>query len=60
MQHIGHPQYKPPSRYNDLALLGLEKEVEFSKYVKPICLNSNQGLNPKEQIATGWGKIATG
>lgn len=58
VQHVVHQGYKPPSRYNDIALFGLETDVEFSKYIKPICLNSNKLLNPKTQIATGWGRTS--
>lgn len=60
IEHVLHPEYKPPAQYNDIALFLLEKEVEFSKYVRPICLNSDPLINPTVQIATGWGQIYTG
>lgn len=60
VQHVVHQHYKPPSRYNDIALFRLEYEVHFSESIKPICLNSDQLLNPETQIATGWGRTATG
>lgn len=60
IQHVLHPDYKPTERYNDIALLLLESNVEFSKYVRPACLNTDQSLNPPELIATGWGRTATG
>lgn len=52
-QHIIHPDYKPPSMYNDIALFKVSTEVKFSSSVRPICLNWDPLLNPKEQIAIG-------
>ncbi|KAJ8674218.1 hypothetical protein QAD02_005480 [Eretmocerus hayati] len=40
--------------YNDIALLKLKKDVEFSKTVQPICLPSSPQINAKLK-ATGWG-----
>lgn len=60
VQHVAHHGYRPASRYYDVALLRLEKHVKFSENVKPICLNSNQLLNPRTQIATSWGRASTG
>lgn len=60
VEHVLHPDYKPPSVYNDIALFRLETEVEFSDYVKPICLNADPTLNISVQVATGWGRIGTG
>ncbi|XP_060835014.1 serine protease snake-like isoform X3 [Rhopalosiphum padi] len=59
VQHVIHPGYKPPSLYNDIALFRLERDVEFSDAVRPICLNSNPNLTPLKQILTGWGRIST-
>lgn len=59
-KYVLHPDYESPSHYNDLALFLLEKDVEFSRYVRPICLNSDPLINPTVQVATGWGQIATG
>ncbi|XP_022170994.1 venom protease-like isoform X2 [Myzus persicae] len=59
VEHIIHPDYKPPLLYNDIALFRLEREVEFSEKVRPICLNSDPYLTPIKQIVTGWGRIST-
>ncbi|CAH1723029.1 unnamed protein product [Aphis gossypii] len=59
VQHVIHPNYKPPSLYNDIALFRLERDVEFSDTVRPICLNSDPSLTPLKQILTGWGRIST-
>lgn len=55
-ERIKHPDYKPPSYYNDIALFHLEKDVEFSPYIRPICLNTDQLLKPSLAVATGWGQ----
>lgn len=60
IEHILHPEYEPPAQYNDIGLFLLEKDVEFSKFIRPICLNSDPLINPTVQIATGWGQIYTG
>jgi transmembrane protease serine 9 len=60
VQHVIHPDYKPPSLYNDIALFQLERNVEFSDAVRPICLNSDPSVTPLQQILTGWGRILTG
>ncbi|CAI6366349.1 unnamed protein product [Macrosiphum euphorbiae] len=57
--HIIHPDYNPPSLYNDIALFRLERNVVFSEKVRPICLNTDPNLTPPKQIATGWGRIST-
>jgi len=49
VEHIIHPDYKPPSLYNDKALFRLERDVEFSEEVRPLCLNSNPSLTPTKQ-----------
>lgn len=59
-QRIIHPNYKKPSSYNDIALFRLEQNVEFSEYVRPLCLNTDQSLNPPLMAATGWGKTNYG
>jgi len=55
-KRIVHPNYKRPISYNDIALLRLEQIVEFSEFVRPLCLNTDQSLDPSLVVATGWGK----
>lgn len=50
-----HPQYTPPSRYHDIALIQLNQTVRYTAYVKPACLHSDFEL-PSDLLATGWGK----
>ncbi|XP_060870189.1 venom protease-like isoform X2 [Metopolophium dirhodum] len=51
-ERIIHPNYKSRSLYNDIALFRLERDVHFSAYVRPICLNTDNTLTPPAIIAT--------
>ncbi|XP_073959923.1 tryptase beta-2-like [Choristoneura fumiferana] len=59
---IVHPQYAPPKKYNDIAIIELVEEVlEFTELVQPACLwtkfdTSSLGL---EATLTGWGVVDT-
>lgn len=55
-----HPYYKPPARYNDIALIKLDRPVKFNDYIKPICLETNENLNNTFPVATGWGQVGFG
>lgn len=53
-----HPEYNPSTGSNDMAVLRLDKRVEFAQHVKPICV-TNEDPKPNEKcITTGWGKQA--
>jgi secreted trypsin-like serine protease len=51
-----HPDYKPPSHYNDVALLKLKKTVLFNLYIKPACVHTEEKLPNSLIQAIGWGK----
>lgn len=53
---ITHPDYNFPLRYNDIALLKLNKNVRFTEYVRPACLYTNPYVEQTQSIATGYGK----
>lgn len=55
---IVHPNYKPPEKYYDIALIELETTVNFTKYVHPACLNTKPAADIKNNIftVTGWGE----
>lgn len=57
-----HPNYSPPKQYNDIAVIQLKKEVEFTKHVQPACLWSNPDTSKlgNNFVATGWGIVDTG
>jgi hypothetical protein len=57
---IQHPQYKPPAKYNDVALLKLDREVEFTEFIRPACLFKTDTFHINKTVATGWGRIDYG
>lgn len=56
-QIIRHPDYKPPAKYNDIALLKLDRRVEFNEFIRPACLYTSNTFEVTKTVATGWGKI---
>ncbi|XP_045482161.1 serine protease snake-like isoform X2 [Harmonia axyridis] len=56
VERISHPNYSSTSKYNDIALLKLDKPVQFSENVLPICLSTSASDINQKLIATGWGK----
>ncbi|KAJ8932159.1 hypothetical protein NQ314_014885, partial [Rhamnusium bicolor] len=61
--HI-HPDYEPLSSDADIAVLVLSESVQFTKYIRPLCLWSGRsGINAvvgKEGTVVGWGKDENG
>lgn len=57
---IVHPNYKPPSMYNDIGLYRLNTPVKFSRFIFPVCLNSETKLNTEQAVAIGWGRTDSG
>lgn len=59
-QSFIHGGYKPPSTYNDIALIELEESVDFSKSIKPACLHSQLMIPETYSIqAVVWGSYDT-
>lgn len=56
-QKIRHPEYKPPSQYNDIALLQLNKAANLNTYARPACLYIKPSMSATFAVASGWGKI---
>ncbi|XP_066248691.1 phenoloxidase-activating factor 3-like [Euwallacea similis] len=59
---IKHQSFSTSTTRNDIALIKVEKDIVYSKYVQPICLPSNSfSLQEKEHFfITGWGRTETG
>ena len=55
-----HPKFhdvKIGSPLNDVALLKLERKVNFSSTLRPICLNTELDLKRENVTASGWGLL---
>uniref|UniRef100_A0A1A9VFY2 CLIP domain-containing serine protease n=1 Tax=Glossina austeni TaxID=7395 RepID=A0A1A9VFY2_GLOAU len=61
---IVHPKYTVRSTSNDVALVRLDRKVEFKTHIKPICLPTTQRsieVNTNEKIfVAGWGATEAG
>lgn len=56
-----HPNYKKPVVYDDIALVQLNRKVQFTPYVRPICLPSRaEGKSIAKLTATGYGRTEYG
>uniref|UniRef100_A0A2A4K236 Peptidase S1 domain-containing protein n=1 Tax=Heliothis virescens TaxID=7102 RepID=A0A2A4K236_HELVI len=55
---IKHPEYRPPIKYNDIALLETEKPMVLDQFVLPACLDVGDTTNDEKVLATGWGLTA--
>ncbi|XP_062545259.1 CLIP domain-containing serine protease B15-like [Armigeres subalbatus] len=63
---IVHPKYNKtvPNKVHDITLLRLTEDVEFSKYVRPICLPFENAIrempiDDEDFTVTGWGQTET-
>ncbi|XP_071055536.1 venom protease-like [Onthophagus taurus] len=56
-----YPEYRPDSKYHDIGLIRLKKNVEFSTYIKPACIYVPKELPKNESfVAAGWGRVYFG
>lgn len=54
-----HPSFRNGSLWNDIALLKLDRKVEFRPNIESICLpQTTEIFDGQECVATGWGKNA--
>ncbi len=61
-QIINHPNYGSPPFDNDIALVQLSSSVNFSNYIRPVCLAAVNStfVTGTESWVTGWGKLQHG
>ncbi|KAF5293472.1 hypothetical protein FQA39_LY02957 [Lamprigera yunnana] len=52
---IVHEDYRPPISWNDVALIDLVTEVEFTDFIRPIKLESRNIIGGETVTASGWG-----
>ena len=62
MQQTVHPSRVKSSRENDIAIVTLDREVEVSKFVRPICIGDlKTPVQPGDKVVvTGWGMTEAG
>ncbi|XP_048029653.1 serine protease 27-like [Megalobrama amblycephala] len=60
-QIITHPNYNSDTIDNDIALVQLSSSVNFTDYIKPVCLAAAGSVFSAgtESWATGWGRLQT-
>lgn len=63
-EKITHENYNPKSlnQHNDIALLRLSREVEYTKFIRPICLPFGDDFKSDKLIGktlsvSGWGNL---
>ncbi|CAH0399368.1 unnamed protein product [Chilo suppressalis] len=58
---INHPDYRPPKKYNDIALIELEPGLFITSFIQPACLLaiSDDRLVGSKAVMTGWGVVET-
>lgn len=55
--YVFHPEFDNPMYTNDLALLRLDREVQYNDYIRPICLPTTPELRssvPKFLVMPAW------
>jgi len=59
---ILHPAYDDRTSANDIAILKLQKNLEFNRYVQPACLPAEDYAYPpgEDVIISGWGALTEG
>ncbi|XP_053698609.1 serine protease snake-like [Sabethes cyaneus] len=59
-EQIIHKGYSPVTKYNDIALLRLERNVNITLDVRPACLGTERTEQIRRATVTGWGKTSSG
>ncbi|XP_005810913.1 testisin-like [Xiphophorus maculatus] len=59
---IVHPKFNQTTNDNDIALLRLSSPVQFTDYIRPVCLaaSGSRFNNGTDSWVTGWGNVAEG
>jgi len=56
-----HPDYKPATFQNDMAVIRLKKDVVYKEHIIPVCLpDFQENFVDKKAVVTGWGRTAHG
>jgi len=55
------PDFEKATFNNDIALILMDREVQFSNSVRPVCLpNTDRSYNGQDTTVLGWGKLSEG
>ncbi|XP_013200108.2 serine protease snake [Amyelois transitella] len=57
---ITHPKFKPPSKYNDLALMRAEPKFMLSRDIRIACLQVDEEIRSSKLTAIGFGVTSVG
>lgn len=57
---IIHPKYSNRLKINDIALIKLPKDVKFSSFIRPACIDFSGKIRESTAIATGFGVTEEG
>ena len=56
-----HPDYKPATFQNDLAVVRLNRDVNYKEHIIPVCLpDLNENFVGNKAVVIGWGRTAHG
>ena len=56
-----HPDYKPATFQNDLAVVRLNRDVNYKEHIIPVCLPEfEEDFVGKKAVVIGWGRTAHG
>ncbi|XP_046975600.1 serine protease snake-like [Vanessa cardui] len=50
-----HPEYRPPAKYNDIALLETDRDMQLDARAVPACLDTGAANEHARALASGWG-----
>lgn len=53
-----HPDYDPSTNSHDLAIIRLERRLEFASHIQPICISDEDPKDSEQCFTSGWGKQA--
>ncbi|XP_017868615.1 PREDICTED: serine proteinase stubble [Drosophila arizonae] len=53
-----HPKYNPEDGTNNMAIIRLERRLEFATHIGPICISDKDPEKNEQCVTTGWGQLA--
>ncbi|XP_039761182.1 serine protease snake-like [Pararge aegeria] len=56
---VPHPEYKPPSKYHDIALMRSKTDFVLSRDIRIACLNLDDNIHDMNLTAIGFGKTGS-